>query len=141
MPAAGNSSAPLSYRYVDAVALQDGNGLYYRLRLVNKDGQYTYSGVVSVEENGNTVVTPQLLKIVPNPFGSEMEITYVVPSSGPVEVQIQDMTGAVVIRQKYTATRGDNVFMLADLNGLAKGTYVVRVIQAGTVGIRKVIKL
>ena len=141
VPAAGNSSTPLSYRYVDAVALQGGNELFYRLRLVNKDGQYTYSGVVLVEANGNTVVTSRLLKIVPNPFGSEMEITCVVPGSGPVEVQLRDMTGAIVIRRKYMANKGDNVLMLGNLNGLAKGTYVVLVVQAGTVGIGKVIKL
>ena len=49
VPAAGNSSAPLSYLNVDSVGLQGGNGLYYRLKLVYRDGQAAYSGVVVVE--------------------------------------------------------------------------------------------
>ena len=141
VPAAGNSSTPLSYQYVDPVALQGGNGLYYRLRLVYKDGQYTYSDVVLIEADGNSVGTPQLLKITPNPFGSELEITCTLHGSAPVEVQLRDMTGAILIRQEYTPNKGYNVFTLTNLNGLAKGTYVVRVVQGGTVGIRKVVKL
>ena len=49
-------------------------------------------------------------------------------------------SGATVIRQKYTATRGNNVFNLTNLNTLAKGTYVVVVVQEGVVGVGKVIK-
>ena len=140
VPAAGNSSTPLSYQYVDTVALQSGNGLYYRLTLVYKDGQDTYSGVVLVQANGNTVGAPQL-NIVPNPFGSEIEITCTLPASAPVEVQFLDMTGAILIRQQYAASKGSNMFTLTNLGGLAQGTYVVRVVQAGTIGVGKVIKL
>ena len=141
VPAAGNSSTPSSYQYVDTVALQSENGLYYRLGLVYKDGQSTYSGVVFVQANGNIAVTPQLQKIVPNPFGSEIEIACTLPGSAPVEVQLLDMTGAILIRHQYAASKGSNVFTLTNLGGLPKSTYVVRVVQAGNVGIGKVIKL
>ena len=141
VPAAGNSSTPLSYQYIDTVSLQGGNGLYYRLMLVYKDGQDTYSGVVLVQANGNIAVTPQLQKIVPNPFGNEIEITCNLPGSAPVEVQLWDMTGTILLRQQYAAGKGSNLFTLTNLGGLAKGTYVVRVVQAGNVGVGKVIKL
>jgi hypothetical protein len=69
-----------------------------------------------------------------------MEITCTIPNDGPVEVQVQDMTGATLLRQEYTATRGNNTFSLTNLNNLAKGTYVVLVIQDRIVGIGKVLK-
>jgi hypothetical protein len=123
------------------VALQSINGLYYRLNLVYKDGQDAYSGVVLVQANGNIAVTPQLQKIVPNPFANEIEINCTLPGSAPVEVQLLDITGAMLIRQQYAASKGSNLFTLTNLGGLAKGTYVVRVVQAGNVGVGKVIKL
>ena len=139
--AAGNSSTPSSYQYVDPVALQSGNGLYYRLRLVLKNGESIYSGVVLVEADGNTVGTPQLLNIVPNPMSNEMKITCTLSGNAPVEVQLLDMSGALLVRQQFSASKGNNVFTLTNLNGLARGIYVVRVIQGGSVGVGKVSKL
>jgi hypothetical protein len=138
--AAGNSSTATSYSFTDASPLNSPDNNYYRLRLVDADGQDVYSGVVLVGRCNSTGVTPQLFKVAPNPFGSNMEITCTIPNDGPVEVQVQDMTGATVVRQKYTATRGNNVFSLTNLNNLAKGTYVVLVVQESVVGIGKVIK-
>jgi hypothetical protein len=57
-----------------------------------------------------------------------------------VEVQLQDVTGATLIHRTYTATKGDNVWTLTNLEALARGTYLVRVVQGGAVGIGKVIK-
>ena len=137
--AAGNSSITKSYNFTDVNPLSSPGNNYYRLRLVDADGQYVYSRVVLVSMCDATEAT-QVLKVVPNPFGSEMQITCTVPGSAPVEVQIRDITGATVIRQKYNATKGNNVFNLTNLNTLAKGTYIVLVVQEGVVGVGKVIK-
>ena len=139
--AAGNSSTPLSYQFTDTVPLQGGNSLYYRLALEGKDGGYTYSGVASVKSYGNVTDAPQISGIAPNPFGSEIEITCTVPASGPVEVLLRDMTGVTVTRRKFTATSGENVWWLRNLNGLAQGMYIVQVLQGETVGIAKAVKL
>ena len=110
------------------------------MRLLDNDGRNTYSGVVVVKMYDNIMVAPQLSRIIPNPFGSEIEITCTVPGSGPVEVLLQDIEGATLIRREYTANKGGNVFRLTSLNGLAKGAYIIRVLQGGVVGIGKVIK-
>lgn len=138
--AAGNSSNTTSYNFTDINPLGNPNNNYYRLRMVDADGQDVYSGVVLVSMCNSTGTAPQLFKVVPNPFGSSMEITCTIPNDGPVEVQVQDMTGATLLRQEYTATRGNNTFSLTNLNNLAKGTYVVLVIQDRIVGIGKVLK-
>ena len=141
VPAAGNSSSPLSYQFIDTVPLQGGNSLYYRLALESKDGSYTYSGVILLSSSDNAMPAPQISRIVPDPFGSEMEITCTAPASGPAEVLIRDITGVTVVHQQFTATKGENVWWLRNLNGLAQGVYIVQVRQAGTVGVAKAIKL
>lgn len=139
--AAGNSSTPLSYQYIDAVSIGSGSRVYYRLKLVSKDGKYTYSNVVLVGTSDNAVVAAQTLKITPNPIGTVMEVTCTVPNSGPVELQLLDITGAALIRQKYTANKGTNTFKVPISKGLAQGMYIVRVVQdGGAVGVGKVIK-
>ena len=138
--AAGNSPTTTSYSFTDASPLSSPRSNYYRLRMVDDNGRDVYSGVVLVSMCDATGTTPQPLKVVPNPFASEIEVICTVPASAPVEVQLQDMTGATLLRQKFTATRGANVFSLTNLSNLAKGTYVVVVVQEGVVGVGKVIK-
>jgi hypothetical protein len=120
--AAGNSGNPTSYSFTDISPLSYPHNNYYRLRLVYKSGQYFYSDVVASMYN-NPATAPQLYKIVPNPFENDLEIT-----------------GAILMRQGYTATKGENVFNLTNLNRLSQGIYIVLVMQGSVVGIGKVIK-
>jgi hypothetical protein len=138
--AAGNSSTTSYYRFTDAVPMPERSSLYYRVILVDKDGRDTYSGVVMVKGD-NMMTIPLLSRIVPNPFSNEVEITCTIPAGGPVEVLLQDMAGATLMRREYTTDKGDNVLRLTRLNGLAQGLYIVRVLRQGApLGIGKVIK-
>src|ERR1700759_1874907 len=107
------------------------------MKMIDANGQYAYSGVVLVNSCDGTAAAPQQFRIVPDPFGSSMNITCTIPNDGPVEVQIEDITGAVILRRKYMAARGNNVFTLTNLDNLAKGTYIVLLIQNGPVGVSK----
>ena len=136
--AAGNSSTVLYYHFTDPASLNEGNRLYYRLKLVDNDGRNTYSGVVLIKMDDNTVL--QLSRIAPNPFTNNIEVTCTVPVSGRVEVLLQNMTGVTLVRREYIAKKGDNVLKLTDCNQLAQGTYIMRVVQGGAVAFGKVIK-
>jgi hypothetical protein len=138
--AAGNSNSTLFYRFTDTVSLYEGNDLFYRLKLVDKDGQNTWSNVVLIKSNDNTGNAPQLSSIFPNPFAGDIEITCTIPASGAVEVQLQDIAGATLVRRQYTAKKGVNVWRLTNLDQLARGTYILRVVQGAAAGIGKVIK-
>ena len=139
VPAAGNSNKPSNYLYIDTVPLAPGNSLYYRLTIVTKDGQRTYSAILLVDASGNAA--PSLLNIVPNPLENTMEVKCTVPNNGPVEIQFLDITGATLIRQKYTANKGNNIFTLANLGDITPGVYIVRVVQSGvTIGTVKALK-
>jgi len=139
IPAAGNSNTPSNYLYIDTVPLPAGNSLYYRLTIVARDGQRCYSAMLSAATGNDQA--PSLLTILPNPLENTMQVKCTVPNNGPVEVQFLDMTGATLIRQKYTANKGNNIFTLTNLGDVAPGVYVVRIVQSGvTVGIVKALK-
>ena len=138
--AAGSSGNATSYSFTDISPLSYPNNNYYRLKLVYKNGQYVYSDVVAASIYNNPVTAPQLYKVVPNPFESDLEIIGIVPDSGPVEIQLLDMTGTILMHQGYTANKGENVFTLTNLNRLSQGVYIVVVMQEGVVGVGKVVK-
>ena len=134
--AAGYSNTALAYRYTDAAPDLEGNDLYYRLKLVDKDGASLYSNVVLIKEG-----EPQIYSVAPSPFTSEIAITCTLPAGGPVEVVLNDAAGATLARRKFTADKGGNVFRLTNLAWLARGVYIVRVLQGGVAGVVKVTKL
>lgn len=139
IPAAGNSNTPSNYLYIDTVPLPPGNSLYYRLTIVARERQRSHSAMLSVAAGNDQA--PSLLTILPNPLENTMQIKCTVPNNGPVEVQFLDMTGATLIRQKYTANKGNNIFTLTNLGDVAPGVYVVRIVQSGaTIGIVKALK-
>jgi len=72
LPAKGNASVSQSYNYSDATSLINANSntLYYRLRIVDKDGSYQYSGVKSLQ-----------LKL--SPFVVAEPVTFLLPRQIP----------------------------------------------------------
>lgn len=92
-----------NYSFVDNAPLTAMN--YYRLKQVDNDGKFTYSGIVSVDfsKNNNASFT-----ISPNPAKDFINIT----SSGNVanaEVTITDMNGRKLYSAKHNFTTGEQI--------------------------------
>lgn len=132
---ADNSYNATSYSFTDISPLSYPINNYYRVKLVYKSGQYVYSDVIVA-----SIAAPPLCKISPNPFENDLDITSIIPNSGPAEVRLLEVTGITLMRQEYIANKGENVFKLENLNGLSPGVYIVQVMQDGVVGIGKVVK-
>ena len=90
----GTTSAPQTYRYVDANLLP---GMYdYRLKQIDFDGSFSYVGVVSVEVNLPDVFT--LYQNFPNPFNAQTEIRFYAPVSEYVRLNLYNLKGQIIRR-------------------------------------------
>lgn len=122
---AQNGAATLKgYSYFDDMPVNGRN--YYRLKLIDKDGAFNYSRVISVDFG-----TAVQIKVYPNPFADQLQIT----AGGAGVVRLLDMQGKVIVAQALTA--GTTVI---DVHGLAAGTYVVQVNNGSSVQSFKVQK-
>jgi ELWxxDGT repeat protein len=71
--ASGNSSIEKKYRYDDANAYQARSEiLFYRLKIVDMDGKYKYSNILSVKLKGGI----NELKVYPNPVHNQLSIIF-----------------------------------------------------------------
>jgi len=113
----GNSAIAQSYDFTDIVPVKGNN--YYRLKQVDKDGQYTYSKsvVVSFDEAGTPV------SIYPNPVTSELSIDFARPSEN-VTVNIFSSDGKLVKKQSLNDVQRTRTI---NVNKLSSGTYVLRI--------------
>ena len=115
------------YAYTDASPAEGDN--YYRLKLVDMDGTFTYSTVAIVQLSCGQA---QLL-VYPNPtYG----IVTIEGLKGNEQVLVTDALG----RTMQQATANGTNLLQVDLSGLADATYQVSVISNNKVQTFKVVK-
>lgn len=88
----GTTNAPQSYSYVDASAAAKAS---YRLKQIDRDGKFTYSQTVEVN-NAGTVASYGLGQNYPNPFNPATTISFALPVAGQVSLKVYDMLGKEV---------------------------------------------
>jgi hypothetical protein len=135
--AAGNSSTSKAYAFTDNNPLSGMN--YYRLKMIDNDGKYTYSKqlVFSGNQPGSIVID----KINPNPFTEFIHIGIVLQQPQPIKIQLIDLTGRTVATKDFQGIAGLNDIICDGLNGLRAGIYFIKIISADALLQQKVLKI
>jgi parallel beta-helix repeat protein len=122
IPGAGTTVSPAYYSYIDRVPLSGSN--YYRLKQIDNNGNFEYSGTVLVNFTIKTAF--YLSANYPNPFNPTTNITYNVPYSAVISLKIYDILGkeAAVLVQEYKQAGTYNIKFNA--GNLPSGTYIYK---------------
>jgi hypothetical protein len=124
LAAAGNSNSTKSYQITDA-GLTVGKYLY-RLKMIDKDGKYTYSNIISLELAGKNQFV--LNQNYPNPVKGSTQISYQLNAEAKVVIELFTQDGrkvASLINQQQTAGTY-NFSVYTKQYGLATGNYSYR---------------
>lgn len=113
-----------SYQYTDDISGVNGAMVYYRLRMVDVDGKFTYSKVVPVKIEREIMVS-----VWPNPFGDVLSVGCHSEREDKVWVSIINASGKVERRESFPVKSGDNQFIISDLRRLPPGMYSVSVMN------------
>jgi hypothetical protein len=131
----GNSTVEQRYQFIDVEANKSGVR-YYRLKIVDRDGQFSYSPIRSVlfDEQVKWVVYP-------NPSGGIFNLVYQAAAGEMVYVKVHDGTGKLVHQQSSTA----NAFVqksIIDMSGpkFSSGLYLVEVVAGQKKQVFRVLK-
>ncbi|KAA9039391.1 T9SS type A sorting domain-containing protein [Ginsengibacter hankyongi] len=130
--AAGNSSSGRNYNYTDR-QIDEYN--YYRLKMADIDGKFTYSSTVLIK---NLNVT-QHLWVGNNPFRDIINIHLAKIPQRSIKVELMDESGARV----YFKEVGSTNFLNVDVSKLnmASGVYILRTTVDGKIYTNKLLKL
>jgi photosystem II stability/assembly factor-like uncharacterized protein len=124
----GNSNAPINYTYVDNTVRMSGK-YYYRLKQIDTDGSFKYSGIV--ESDLNTPSAFALNQNYPNPFNPGTRISYVLKDKGFVKLKVYDIKGEL-IRELVNESKDAGYYEIEfDGKGLASGIYIYRIEVTG----------
>ena len=121
VPATGVSSTKQFYHYTDEqLPLRDAV-LFYRLKMVDKNGHYTYSNVITVHKNpvsGNILVYPNPAKDIVN--------IIIADNSGKYVVQLYNVAG--YMEKQEDASMQGNVITI-NCAELSSGIYFLKLIN------------
>jgi hypothetical protein len=115
--AAGNSSSPIDYSFTDRSPT--GSILLYRLKQIDIDAHFKYSGVVRI----NTLATVNDLQLYPNPVKDKVSVGIYSGVQQAVHISLIDPIGQTVRTETRNLYSGANNILINGLNYLPRSTY------------------
>lgn len=125
----GNSNLINSYNLTDGNAFEKTNvsTLFYRLKQLDFNGQFTYSNTVIVKKDiGNN----EQVFVYPNPFKDQLNIDVTTLSKGEIRLQIIDISGKIIETKMLEVLPGNNS-ILFDAHHLTNGIYMINIVGEG----------
>jgi hypothetical protein len=122
--ATGTPDSKTRYEELDRDASTLGVArVFYRLKIVDRDGSYTYSKVVVLDIPGSIITN---IAIFPNPADEQTTAIISSPKDQAIKWQLVDVTGRVVLNQDAILRKGENRIVIS-LANLRSGTYFLKV--------------
>jgi hypothetical protein len=125
-------SGQQQYQYNDYGAAGFRSTLYYRLKMVDKNGKAAYSNVIALRtaDADNTGIT-----ITPNPAtsGGQVNLRLTAEANGQARILVFSSTGKLVVQQYARTSPGVNTISIANAAQLQPGVYLVQVTDGGKV--------
>jgi hypothetical protein len=134
--AGSNVTSVTNYTVSDNFAGFNGQTVYYRLKMIEKNGSFKNSKTISFKLNATVKGG---INLMPNPAISFVNIKVSAIKDGTAAVKIVDMLGRTVLLQNNKVLTGVNTFSFNNLSTLSAGTYSVQVMVDGTIYNEKLI--
>jgi hypothetical protein len=118
--AAGESSSELNYGFLDRNAPATA---YYRLKMVDFDGNFKYSNIISLKNKETALV---IKDIFPNPTTNMATVRFNAATESTHDLSIFDLSGRRVWAESFDAQKGEQLREVS-LGGLPNGFYLVEI--------------
>ncbi len=120
--AANNTPGQQQYAYSDEdVSKLVSSVVYYRLKMIDIDGKYGYSQVITL----NTAAGKNRISIHPNPVINNVTVDVNAAIAEKANWNITDMSGKTVLQHGVNLIKGNNTLNI-DLTKLVPGTYYLK---------------
>jgi hypothetical protein len=123
--AGGQLSSNMNYNYLDITADRGNN--YYRLAIVDINGNYTYSKsiMLNVDVKGISVMI-----VYPNPFSRRVKIRVNSDKAEKVKINVLNSNGVLMSTMDAQTNVGDNNIDITRVESLPGGVYFIEVVSS-----------
>lgn len=135
--AAGNSSEEKVYNFWDQTIGLVGQAVFYRLKEVDKDGNFMYSDIIEYQNELNPLNT---LEFAPNPIDTHTLYEWELGEDHVTSFRVINMEGKLVFQEHVASKRGYNLFKLGEKLHLTPGLYILQVVAGPYIQSLKFVK-
>lgn len=114
----GNSSSKINYSFTDKDFNTSSEKVFYRLKMIDKNGSYKYSKILHVFVNCNTAK----VLVYPNPVQDGKLYVSLAGTSGLAEASLLSASGQVILKNKIN--NGTNYL---NVSNIANGVYILHI--------------
>jgi uncharacterized repeat protein (TIGR01451 family) len=132
----GNTTTVHDYNFTDPLSNITASVLYYRLKIVSHDGKIIYSRIIALRLKGSAVD----FNVYPNPFAGDIKVAFKAVADADYTFRIISFDGKEILTRKAEIQKGDNVFVLKDLESIAAGSYILEINTGTEKIIKKIVK-
>ncbi|MBK7041375.1 MAG: carboxypeptidase regulatory-like domain-containing protein [Bacteroidetes bacterium] len=127
--ASGNTHGETNYSIDDDISnISKKAIIYYRVKLVDIDNQFSLSNVVHVK-----LVEAEIdATVYPSPFTQYVNVLYTSELDGQVNIKMMDMNGKVIADKLVDLTPGKNILTIDNLQTLSTGMYSIQITDLET---------
>lgn len=119
----GNSQVIKNYNAYDAKPLSGIN--YYRIKQVDKDGDFKFSKTVNVKLD----LVKTGVSILANPFHSSLTVDFASVTDQIVFARLLDISGKQVAIEKWSVASGNTRKEFSNVGGLQRGMYMLSIVN------------
>ncbi|MDE3249964.1 MAG: T9SS type A sorting domain-containing protein, partial [Bacteroidota bacterium] len=124
-----------NYKTNDDISAVSASVLYYRIKIIDKNGNSRYSATVSVNNKAFNK-----LSVTPNPFVNYIQVQVPSDKAQAGMMRIVAASGQTVYSQHVQLVKGQNSFTIDGLSNVAKGVYYFELQQGQTITREKIMK-
>jgi hypothetical protein len=131
-----NANGSGSYSFTDKDLNTSTANEYYRLKVVNSDGKFSYSNVVTLK---NEAAEWKVI-VSPNPATNIFNLTISSPSQENATIIITDINGRQMMKKKISIAAGKNSFPFNESANFGEATYFISIFSSHGIETIKVVK-
>ena len=131
-----NATGKNNYSYTDNITTDTSAIYYYRLKIVDKEGNFKYSAVIKI----NMPAKGKFAEVNPNPFKDKLLVTIQSPTQDKATLILTDLSGRQLFRQSKILSPGRNEMLIREAGTFSKGIYLLTIIESQQVESIKVVK-
>ena len=120
---AGNSYITKNYSYQDRIN-PDGNNVFYKLKQIDINGNFTFSNVVRLSTGNNN----ESFSIYPNPAINNFTASFSASKSGQATILIRNINGQTLYQKAINVINGNNAISV-NVAQLITGMYYVSIVN------------
>lgn len=109
---------------------------FYRLKMIDADGKYFYSKILSVQKN---ISRNKVVIVYPNPVHNDLTVQVNAFNSEKISVEIIDNSGRVLINRSFNIASGQNYLSIDGIDRLPASTYILKVKSGSISEVQKLV--